>query len=100
MHNSQGGADVNSDAIETLLANDCVGCHSSIDSSTTYSLGGSTVPVVHYTGSEPTEYLAGGNFWWVKEGLGGDDSKGHNVFFNEGDMGVRIRIFSDGIMRQ
>jgi predicted CXXCH cytochrome family protein len=45
-----------------------------------------TVPVVVYTGiDEPTSYLAGGNFWWVKEGLGGDDTKGHNIFSGEPD---------------
>ena len=44
------------------------------------------MPVVYYTGgSEPTTYLAGGNFWWVKEGLGGDDRMGHNVFLGEDD---------------
>jgi predicted CXXCH cytochrome family protein len=37
-----------------------------------------------YSG-EPDSYLAGGNFWWVKEGLGGDDTKGHNVFLGEDD---------------
>lgn len=45
-----------------------------------------TVPVVYFTGADaPTEYLAGGNFWWVKERLGGDDTKGHNVFLGEND---------------
>jgi len=71
----------------------CVYCHSSGESSTTYELdlGGGmgqtvTVPVVVYTGaSAPTNYLSGGNFWWVKEGLGGDDSKGHNIFSGEPD---------------
>ncbi|MDY6986927.1 MAG: cytochrome c3 family protein [Thermodesulfobacteriota bacterium] len=71
----------------------CINCHSSSNSSTTYELdlgGGSgqtvTVPVVCYTGaSAPGTYLDGGNFWWVKEGLGGDDSKGHNIFSGEPD---------------
>jgi predicted CXXCH cytochrome family protein len=69
----------------------CINCHSSDTSSTTYILnpGGDpeiTVPVVVYTGTEePTSYLAGGNFWWVKEGLGGDDTKGHNIFPGEDD---------------
>ena len=69
----------------------CINCHSSDTSSTTYVLnpGGDpeiVVPVVVYTGSdEPTNYLAGGNFWWVKEGLGGDDTKGHNIFSGEPD---------------
>ncbi len=60
----------------------CVNCHSSSDSSTTYTMTGGgetvTVPVVHYTGvSAPTTFLAGGNFWWVAQT--GGDSKGHNV---------------------
>ena len=64
----------------------CVGCHSSSVTSTYYDLEGTKVPVVFYTGgTPPDEYLAGGNFWWVKEGQGDDDTKGHNVFFNEGD---------------
>lgn len=65
----------------------CVSCHSSQTSSTYRDLGdGCMVPVVFYFGaSAPTEYLAGGNFWWVKDGQGGDDTKGHNVFEGEGD---------------
>ncbi|MBW1966292.1 MAG: cytochrome c3 family protein [Deltaproteobacteria bacterium] len=44
------------------------------------------MPIVFYFGaSAPTEYLAGGNFWWVKEGLGDNDTKGHNVFEDEDD---------------
>ena len=70
----------------TLLINSCEGCHSSDSSSTYYTLGDLKVPVVYYTGaSAPTSYLAGGNFYWVKEGLGADDTKGHNVFYGEGD---------------
>jgi len=68
----------------------CVACHSSDTSSTHEDLAGDgtcTVPIVFYFGAAaPTEYLAGGNFWWVKQGLGGDDTKGHNVFLNEGDQ--------------
>ena len=66
----------------------CVNCHSSDTSSTTYDIDvGSgktvTVPVVYYTGaSAPTEYLAGGNFWWLAQG---EDDKGHNVFENNPD---------------
>ena len=66
----------------------CVSCHSSETSSTYEDLGGGLkVPIVFYLGaSAPTEYLAGGNFWWVKEGLGDNDTKGHNVFLHEGDQ--------------
>lgn len=86
MHNSQNGSTVTSNGTNnTLLTNDCVGCHSSSASSTYYELDGCKVPVVLFTGAEPTEYLAGGNFYWVKEGLGGDDTKGHNAFIGEGD---------------
>lgn len=81
----------------------CINCHSSETSSTTYVFnpGGDPeiiVPVVVYTGSvEPTNYLAGGNFWWVKGPATGDpedpnywtggcdDSKGHNIFPGEPD---------------
>ena len=64
----------------------CVGCHSHNTESTYYDLGGCIVPVVFYKGgSAPTSYLAGGNFWWVKEGLGDNDTKGHNVFEDEDD---------------
>lgn len=48
-------------------------------------MDGCKVPVVYHTAAEPDTYLAGGNFWWVKEGKGGDDTKGHNVFLNEDD---------------
>ncbi|MEA2084012.1 MAG: cytochrome c3 family protein [Thermodesulfobacteriota bacterium] len=90
MHNSQGTNPMVSGGggpISSLLINSCVGCHSSAGSSTTYVLGDSTVPVVNYIGSgEPTEYLAGGNFYWVKEGnTNAADSKGHNVFLDEDD---------------
>ena len=92
MHNSQGGTDpldMKGDSVvgpnATLLTNSCVGCHSHPTQST-YTVGGTTVPVVLNTGgTAPATYLAGGNFWWVKQGLGGDDTKGHNVFLGEPD---------------
>ena len=81
MHNSQNGSDLSGEPKGTLLVNNCVGCHSSGISSTTYSLGGCAVPVVNYTGgSAPSEHLAGGNFYWVSDGGGDDDAKGHNVY--------------------
>lgn len=86
MHSVQDGSTVTSGGTnQTLLTNDCVGCHSSHTSSTYYDLDGCKVPVVLYTAGEPKEYLAGGNFYWVKEGLGDDDTKGHNVFRDEKD---------------
>ena len=86
MHASQHG--VPEEPSQSLLVDSCVGCHSSSSSSTYYELGTCNVPVVLYTGgAAPTSYLAGGNFWWVKrgQGYGGDDTKGHNVFYGEGD---------------
>ena len=80
MHNSQSGDLVATGGpLATLLTNDCVGCHSSGDSSTTYALGTSTVPVVNYTGGAPIKYLAGGNFYWVADSGGNNNAKGHNV---------------------
>jgi hypothetical protein len=60
-----------------LLVADCIGCHSSASSETIVSTGGSDIPIV-YNHTVPTDPLAGGNFYWV--GVGGDDTKGHNVF--------------------
>ena len=84
MHNSQNGTDVNSDAIETLLANDCVGCHSAA-SGTTWKDTTTGAPIV-YNIAEPSfnaaKGLAGGNFYWVAQG---DDTKGHNIFSDNPD---------------
>ncbi|MBC2695975.1 MAG: cytochrome c3 family protein [Desulfobacteraceae bacterium] len=83
MHNSQNGSYYLTGPHEHLLlsADGCVGCHSSSSSSTTYTLGSSTVPVVNFTGGiEPSAYLSGGNFYWVAQGGAANDPKGHNVF--------------------
>ena len=95
MHNSQGGNPMATGGPHaTLLVNDCVGCHSSSESSTTYSLGGCSVPVVNYTGGdEPLTYLAGGNFYWVADSGGNNDAKGHNVL---GISGVDSLPFAPG----
>jgi predicted CXXCH cytochrome family protein len=89
MHYSQNGTQLSewgsAGPYNTLLINDCLGCHSHGTFSTYYTLDGCNYPVVLFTGGEPGTYLAGGNFWWVKEGLGGDDTKGHNVFLGEPD---------------
>ena len=89
MHNSQNGSDMIYDDSynpgtgpysSLLRTNGCVGCHSSSTSSTTYDIGdGCDVPVVLYTGGEPSSYLAGGNFYWV-EALGVE--YGHNAVSN------------------
>ena len=88
MHNSQGGApmafqvnpghtgyiSVESPNSQLLLTN-CVGCHTALDG---YTWKDSTTgaPIVYNT-VEPSEYLAGGNFYWVAQA--GGDAKGHNV---------------------
>ena len=78
MHNSQGGSsmalgDPSPDAgFPSLLMNDCVGCHTS---ATDWQDPVTGAPIVYNT-TEPSTYLAGGNFYWVKT----DDAKGHNVF--------------------
>ncbi len=88
MHNSQGGSAVVSDGgiphvggtaptgpQYTLLNTDCVGCHSSTTASTIVS----GTPIVYNT-IVPTNPLAGGNFYWVADAGGNDDTKGHNVY--------------------
>ena len=95
MHYSQDGQPLGTDGPHQHLliekqgghhSSACVTCHSSQTSSTYEDLGGCKVPIVFYYGtSAPTEYLAGGNFWWVSEDHGADDTKGHNVFYGEGD---------------
>jgi hypothetical protein len=84
MHNSQGGQPM-AFQINTaltgfepdespnpgLLITSCLGCHSSIGSAVIED----GVPIVFNMMSAPANYLAGGNFYWVK----GDDTKGHNV---------------------
>ena len=94
MHYSQNGTQLSAwgsgGPYTNLLVNNCLGCHSNNTYSTYYELNGCNVPVVLYTGGPPATYLAGGNFYWVKEGLGGDDTKGHNVFLNEPDNNLSI----------
>ena len=94
----------------------CITCHSSATTATYYTInpedyvevepgvwGWRTpeirVPVTVYTGAEePIEYLASGNFWWVKRAAhgtpgdpmtdwtgGGNDAGGHNIFPGETD---------------
>jgi len=94
MHNSQeSNSAATGEPLATLLMDDCVGCHSSSDSSTTYPLGSSTVPVVNFTSGAPATYLAGGNFYWVADSGGNDDAKGHNVL---GISGVDSLPFAPG----
>lgn len=89
MHNSQDGSMVTAaekGAQETLLTDDCVGCHSHSGTETIVDMGdGDRIPIVFNT-VEPTyppdgstsSVLAGGNFYWVAQT--GGDNHGHNVY--------------------
>ncbi len=77
MHNSQNGADVVSGGpYKALTKNDCIGCHTGTNDGTNnipYVLD-SSAPTYNFDGTKNT--LAGGNFYWVKNG---NDAAGHNV---------------------
>lgn len=60
----------------TLLATDCVGCHTSNNSDTIITVGDNKIPIVFNTVT-PVKPLAGGNFFWVAQS--GGDARGHNV---------------------
>ncbi|MCK4485416.1 MAG: cytochrome c3 family protein [Desulfobacterales bacterium] len=86
MHNSQGGQAMayelsggsfssRDTPYNTLLITDCVGCHTALDG-TTWKDSTTGAPIVYNT-KEPSQYLAGGNFYWVAQA--GGDAKGHNV---------------------
>lgn len=94
MHNSQDGAgevQTYSGGVITpnvatplpqLLKADCIACHAGTTGDQTNSFDAPIV--VHIGGAGPsgqggTETLAGGDFYWVAEGLGDNASKGHNV---------------------
>lgn len=77
MHNSQDGAMVYSGGPgETLLVNDCIGCHSSSGTLTIVDPDNNKIPIVYNT-SVPVNILAGGNFYWVQNS---GDAYGHNVY--------------------
>lgn len=80
-----------------LLIADCVGCHSNSGADVIVSLSdGNKVPIV-YNRTVPTQYLAGGNFYWVASGLGGDDTKGHNVYGVSGqDVNITVQEGAPG----
>ena len=84
MHNSQGGAHMmlnttidgesggtHGGGYPALTRGTCVGCH-------TGDVTDGPIPFVNTMGSEPTTYLAGGNFYWVAQGVA-NNAKGHNV---------------------
>jgi hypothetical protein len=99
MHNSQDGSpmavsngswdgnpNVDGDPKEEpyahLLRAGCIGCHSSTSSSTTVSMGSTTIPIVRSTFNPAGTYLAGGNFYYSDN----DDAKGHNISTNDGTL--------------
>ncbi len=76
MHNSQNGSTLVAEAQTSLMADSCVGCHSSSGTDTIITIGGSQVPIVYNTTAYPDKPLAGGNFYHVAT----DDAYGHNVW--------------------
>ncbi len=80
MHNSQDGASLSSQPQNYLLADDCVGCHSSSGTETIVALGSTRIPIVFNTTAYPTQPLAGGNFYKVSLGGASNDVYGHNVW--------------------
>ncbi len=79
MHNSQDGAALSSQPQNYLLADDCVGCHSSSGPETIVTLGSTRIPIVFNTTAYPAQPLAGGNFYKVSLGGAANDVYGHNV---------------------
>lgn len=77
MHNSQDGSmAVGGPSPKLLLGSGCIGCHTGTND------GSNSIPYVLSTGA-PTfgsNTLAGGNFYWVADSGGNDDTKGHNVY--------------------
>ena len=85
MHNSQMGGEMAYDFSDsehtfsptatpkpTLLIYSCVGCHTNVNDDAT-KVG--IVPIVFNPAHVPTNPLAGGNFYYVKQ----DEANGHNV---------------------
>jgi hypothetical protein len=88
MHNSQGGQPMAKEYSSTnrgliqdstpnsaLLINNCIGCHFNNGSST---IDNYETPIVLNRNS-PSQPLAGGNFYYVADGLGAEYNKGHNI---------------------
>lgn len=95
MHNSQDGSPVVqtyngsgglaenvADPVGQLLNATCIACHTG-GATETGALNSFGAPIVLHiggpTGQGRTYTLAGGDFYWVADGLGNDDAKGHNV---------------------
>ena len=88
MHNSQGGRPTakeysstsaglvqDSTPNQALLISNCIGCHFNNGSATVDNYG---TPIV-LNHNNPSQPLAGGNFYYVGDGLGAEYNKGHNV---------------------
>jgi hypothetical protein len=88
MHNSQGGRPMakeysssytnlieDSTPNTDLLIADCIGCHFNNGTATIDNYG---TPIV-LNRNTPSKPLAGGNFYYVADGLGAEYNKGHNV---------------------
>lgn len=108
MHNSQDGNYLQITPQNSLLTKNCVGCHSSTDSTTIVHLGASKIPIVwNIGGSYPSQPLAGGNFNSVGQGSA-NDSHGHNVWgisaedatLTKAPGGVHCSGFSTGVCHQ
>ena len=94
MHNSQSGSHqmINTTIDGTggpdgggypsLTRGTCVGCH-------TGPVDGGPTPFVN-SSSEPTQILAGGNFYWVRQS--GGSAKGHNVMGLPGITGIDANL--------
>ncbi len=85
MHNSQDGTSLSSQPQNYLLADDCVGCHSSSGPDTIVTLGSTRIPIVFNTTAYPAQPLAGGNFYKVSLGGAENDIYGHNVWGISGE---------------
>ena len=94
MHNSQGGASevefyaggsldtTDNPAQNKLLRATCIACHTGASGSTNSTNVHGAPIVLHISepgGQGRHNTLAGGDFYWVADGLGDSDAKGHNV---------------------
>ena len=66
----------------SLTRGSCVGCHTGV-------VDGGPTPFVN-SSSEPTQILAGGNFYWVRQS--GGSAKGHNVMGIPGITGIDANL--------
>lgn len=89
MHNSQDGESMiygdEEGPFPHLTRGSCIGCHTGTND------GISPIPYVYDSGGViyGTDTLAGGNFWWVADDGGDNDTKGHNVY---GLSGVDVNL--------